>query len=146
MHPLCIWLKVKAAKLRRPGHMETDSACCPVTVSFPGPALLLAEGHKDPIVIWPLVPWAKWPLTRARPKGEEDEISCQHPSPLAHSHWANSDFPSALCYSQRTLIPIVLRSGTVSQVEKSEFTKHIRGLSRQNVLLMVTLVAHVALK
>lgn len=86
MHHLCIWLKVKAAELRQPGHRETDSACLPVTVSFPGPALPLAEGHKEPIVLWSLVPWAEWPMTRARPKGEEGGISCQHPLHSQHSH------------------------------------------------------------
>lgn len=85
-HHLCIWLKVKPAKLRQPGQRETDSACLPVTVSFPGRALPLAEGHKEPIVLWLLVPWAEWRMTRARPKGEEGGISCQHPLYSQHSH------------------------------------------------------------
>lgn len=86
MHLLCFWLKVKAAKPSRPGCIQTDSACRLVTVSFPRQALPLAEGHKDPIVIWPLVPWAEWPLTRAKPNKRRMKFHCSTPPHSQHSH------------------------------------------------------------
>ena len=72
-----------------------------------------------------------------------------HVSTPPHLHTPTGQiqiFPQLFAIHKRLLFPLSYGAAqSVSQVEKSEFTKHIRGLSRQDVLLMVTLVAHVAL-
>lgn len=114
--------------------MEPNSACRLVTVSFPRQFLPLAEGHKDLIVIWPLVPWAEWPLIRAKPNRERMKFHCSAPPHSQHSTEWLRIFPSALYTSQRTLTPAILLSATlVYKVEKSGSAKHILGSSRRSV-------------
>lgn len=123
MYPLCHWLKVKAAKLKRLRHWKLTQPIALLLYLSLGCPSQWQQGTKTPL----LVPWAGWLLTRARPDRGDETWFQRRPS------WQQAVLgllPQLSRTHRELLSPEYHQEARFFVVEKSGFVEHIWGWGR----------------